>query len=131
MVDLTLVLVAIGLTFIEVCLIIFAFFIGSLCARAKRGEQMSSLTLLASLWATVEAKGLQRSTIIQRIIERHHAGAKMTEEQLDKLERDIADLAGEAQIEATKPRRKSHDEFMDEYPFDEEIAKDKGMSELV
>lgn len=131
MVDSILLLVAVGLTFIEASLVVIAFFIGSLCARAKKQEQFTNMTLLASLWATTEAQALKKSTVIQRIIERHHTNAKMTDEQLDEIERQVEEIAGEALVGGATKLAKRHEEFMETYDFDEEVSKDKDVSELV
>lgn len=124
-VDSILLLVAVGLTFIEAALIAFAFFLGSLHAKAKKQEQFTNMTLLASLWATTEARGLKNSTIIQRIIERHHTNPKMTEEQLAEVERQVQEIAGEALVEGAVKQTKRHENFMETYDFDAELAADK------
>lgn len=83
-------------------------------------KEQSSLSLLASLWATVEAKGLQRSTVIQRIIEKYTPGRAMTAEEMANVEEEINKLTDLDGYE--KPRRE--DGFQENYDFDIERSKD-------
>lgn len=108
-----------------------AYKLGSIEARMHASDKQSQLTLLASLWATVEAKGLARSTVIQRIVEKYHpAGAKSPEQQA-AMQKKWDDFLSEIDSLDDAPRKSKHDEFMDTYDFDDEVKKDVDPADLV
>lgn len=86
--------------------------------RIKNIQDQSNLTLLASLWATVEAKGLQRSTIIQRVIEKYTPGRSMSPEEMAKVEEELAKLTD---LDGAEPSRSTNGAVFD---FDIESSKD-------
>ncbi len=90
---------------------------GKKTAAIKSLEEKTNLTLLAALWATVESKGLQRSTIIQRIIDKYHPVQVSSPEKLQDMEQALQKLAGFDAEEMLGVKK-------DLYNFDEELQKD-------
>jgi len=95
-----------------------AYTLGKFYEFKAKSEQMSQLTLLASLWACVEANGLKRSTVIQRIIEKYNTGAIGDASKLQDMN-DLMD--GLVDTDEAEPKR-GHETFMDTYDFDAEAS---------
>lgn len=103
---------ALGL--ISVC----AFTLGKFYEFKAKSEQMSQLTLLASLWALGEANGLKKSTVIQRIIEKYNTGGPSDAAKLQNMD-DMID--GLSAFDDIVPKKR-HDVLMDTFDFDQEAA---------
>ena len=106
------------------------YILGQLVNDQRRAREQSQLTLLASLWATVEAKGLQRSTVIQRIIEKYNQAPAKSPDDVKRYN-DAFEAGLGLGEEELPPKQKAHQEFMQTFDFDEERAKDQNMDELV
>lgn len=107
----------IALVFTTIISLSLGLYVGKTTQRIKELEERSSLTLLASLWATVEAKGLQRSTIIQRIVEKYTPVNTLSAEARKKMEDEIEKLSGFEPEEFILGKK-------DSFPFDEELKQD-------
>ncbi len=107
------------------------YILGQLVNDQKRMREQSQLTLLASLWATVEAKGLQRSTVIQRIIEKYNpVPPKGTDAGVQRYN-DAFEAGLGLGEEELPPKQKAHQEFMETFDFDDERTKDQNPEDLV
>jgi hypothetical protein len=107
------------------------YILGQLVNDQRRTREQSQLTLLASLWATVEAKGLQRSTVIQRIIEKYSpVPAKGTDANVQTYNDAFEEALGFG-TEELPPKQKAHQEFMSTFDFDAEREKDQNPEDLV
>lgn len=93
-----------------------AYTLGRFYEFKAKSEQMSQLTLLASLWALGEANGLKKSTVIQRIIEKYNTGGPSDAAKLQNMDDMIEGLSG---FDELMPKKR-HDVLMDTYDFDQE-----------
>lgn len=89
-----------ALTFIAILLLVVSvgyvsgYFAGSIKTRLHKLEQMTHLSLLASLWATTSAESLKKSTIIQRVIEKYSSRPEPEEKQ-SEIAREMDELLQE------------------------------------
>lgn len=95
-----------------------AYTLGRFYEFKAKSDQMAQLTLLASLWATVEANGLKKSTVIQRIIEKYNTGGATDAAKLQDMD-DMID--GLSAFDDIVPKKR-HDVLMDTYDFDQEAS---------